>query len=43
MKALCPSVGERQGWKEGVGGWVSRVRVWGFLEQKPGKGITFEM
>jgi hypothetical protein len=40
-----------QGGKVGVGGWVeehphrSREKGWhrGFVEGKPGKGITFEM
>jgi hypothetical protein len=47
MKALCPSVGECQGQKVGVGGLVSRGKGFGiegcFLEEKPGKRITFEM
>jgi hypothetical protein len=49
----CPSVGEFEGGKVRVGGWVeehphrSRGRegvLGGFWEwEKPGKGITFEM
>lgn len=45
MKARCASVrecqigeGEWVGWQAGEGGWDR-----GFLERKPGKGITFEM
>jgi hypothetical protein len=47
MKALCPSVGECQGQEAGVGGLVSRSRAEGIggggSEEKPGKGIVFEM
>ena len=47
VKALCPSIGECQGQEAGAGVLVSRKRVEGMgdrvLEQKPGKGITFEM
>jgi hypothetical protein len=45
VKALCPCVGEFQGQEVGVSGLVSRGRGGdsGFLEGKPGKGITFEM
>jgi hypothetical protein len=48
MMVLCPSVGECQGQEVGVGGLVSRGRGEGvgvgyFLEEKPGKGLTFEM
>jgi hypothetical protein len=45
-KAGCPSVGECQDKEAGVSGLVSRGRgnmMGGGLEQKPGKGITFEM
>jgi hypothetical protein len=46
VKVLCPSIEECLGQKVGVGGLGSRGR-WGedrgFLERKPGKGITFEM
>jgi hypothetical protein len=47
-----PRVGECQGRKVGVGGWVGEYphrgkgRVYGiggFSEGRPGKGITFEM
>jgi hypothetical protein len=48
VNARCPSVGECH---EGGSGWVGkhshksrgRGMEWGFLEAKPGKGITFEM
>jgi hypothetical protein len=46
VKARCPSVGERQDREAGVGGLGRRGTedgIWGFLEGKPGKGITFEM
>jgi hypothetical protein len=45
VKVLCPSVGECQGQEAGVGGLVKEVGECdrGFLEGKPGKGITFEM
>ena len=45
MKVICPSVGECQEQEEGVDGLVSRGRGKdrGFLEGKPGEGITFEM
>jgi hypothetical protein len=48
VKAPCFSVGEYQGQEAEVGGLVSRGRVegirgGGFLEEKPEKGITFEM
>jgi hypothetical protein len=52
VKARCPSVGEFQGGEVGVVGCMreqphkSRGRMdglGGFLEWKPGKGITFEM
>jgi hypothetical protein len=45
VKAPCPTVGECQDREVGVGVLVSRGGVWdrGFLEGKPGKGITFEM
>jgi hypothetical protein len=46
----CPSVGECQGRRMGVGGWGSTLievggRRWerGFLKGRPGKGKTFEM
>jgi hypothetical protein len=45
-KALCPIVGECQGQEVGVSGFVSRrrgERMRGGAEEKPGKGITFEM
>ena len=46
-----PIVGKCQGRKTGVGGWYGRAYIeaeeggWdrGFLEGRPGKGITFEM
>ena len=51
VKALYPSVGECQGQEVGVDGLVSKG--WGgdrgrdrggcFSEEKPGRGITFEM
>jgi hypothetical protein len=52
VKARCPSVGEFEGGKVGVGGWVgthpqrSRGRgdgIGGFWNGESGKGITFEM
>ena len=45
MKALWPTVGEGQGQEAGMGRLVSRRRgrEMGFLEGKPGKGITFEI
>jgi hypothetical protein len=48
VKVLCPSIGECQGQKAGVGGLGSRRRREGegdrrFSEGKLGKGITFEM
>ena len=53
VKVQCPSVGECQGEEAGVGGWMGMgAPVWkqgergwemGFLEEKLGKGITFEM
>jgi hypothetical protein len=46
VKAQCPSVGECQDQEVEVGGLVSRGSgegIGGFLEGKPGKGITFEM
>jgi len=45
VKVLCPSIGECQDQKAGVGGLGSRGRGRGleFLEGKPRKGITFEM
>jgi hypothetical protein len=48
MKAVCPSVGECQVQKAGVGELVSRGSGEGieggcFSEGKPRKGITFEM
>ena len=42
VKVLCSSVGECQGQEAGVGG-LGGKRDRGFLEGKPGKGITFEM
>jgi hypothetical protein len=44
-KALCPNVEECQNREVGVGGLVSRGmgEGRGFLEGKPGKGITFEV
>jgi hypothetical protein len=41
VKVLCPSEGECQGQEAGVGGLVNKGRR--FLEEKPRKGITFEM
>jgi hypothetical protein len=46
--AACPNGGECQDSEVGMGGLVSRGRGDGewdrvFLEQKPGKGIIFEM
>jgi hypothetical protein len=38
-EVLCPSIGECQGQKAGMGGLGSRGRE----EGKLGKGITFEM
>ena len=43
MKVLFPSIGEFQSQEAGVGGLVSKGKGEGFLEEKPGKGITFEM
>jgi hypothetical protein len=45
MKASCPSVGECQGLEAGVSGLVGGGCGGdrGFLEGKPGEGITFEM
>jgi hypothetical protein len=48
MKTLCPSVRECQGQEAEVGELVSRGKEGGigggcFSEEKPGKGITFEM
>jgi hypothetical protein len=45
VKALCPSVRGCQSQEAGVGGLVSRGTGWGkgFSEEKPGKGIIFEM
>jgi hypothetical protein len=48
VTARCPSIGECQGSEVGVGGWGSTViegKRWDrrFAEEKPGKGITFEM
>jgi hypothetical protein len=48
VKVLCPSIGECQGQKVGVGGLGSGGRGEGggdrgFSEGKLGKGITFEM
>jgi hypothetical protein len=42
VKALCPSIGkcQDQEWEWGVRG---RRGDRGFSEEKPGKGITFEM
>ena len=47
----APSIGECQGGKVGVGGWVGeyphrgrgRGDGMGVLEGRPGKGITFEI
>ena len=44
LKALCPSIGECQGWEAGVGGLGSRERgevYRGFLERKLVMGIAF--
>jgi hypothetical protein len=48
VKILCPSIGECQGQKEGVGGLVSRRRGDGigdrwFSKGKLGQGVPFEM
>jgi hypothetical protein len=48
MKVLCPSVGECQGQKAGVGGLMIRTKGKGigegcFLEGEPDNWITFEM
>jgi hypothetical protein len=46
VKALCPSEGEYQSQEAGVSGLLSRGRGGGdrgFLEGKPGKGITFKV
>ena len=46
VKVLCPSIGEYQGQEAGVCVLLSRGRQEGigaFLEEKSGKGITFEM
>jgi hypothetical protein len=45
VKVLCPSAGDCQGQKAGVGGLVSRGEGGDreFLERKLGKGITLEM
>jgi hypothetical protein len=47
VKFLCPSRGECQGQKVGVGGLVSRGIGEGIgkgvFGGRPGKGITFEM
>jgi hypothetical protein len=50
VEVQCPSVGECEGREAGVGGWGNtlieaggRRMGWGFLEGKPGKGITFKM
>jgi hypothetical protein len=43
MKARCPSVREYQDREVGVSGLVSRGRDRGFLEEKTGKRITFEI
>ena len=49
VKAQCPSIEKCQGQELGVGGLMSRGRGGGekgierFSEEKPGKGITFEM
>ena len=43
VKVLCPSIGECQDWEREWVGWVAGGRDMGFLEWKPGKGITFEM
>jgi hypothetical protein len=42
-KARCPNVGQCQDREAGVGGLLSRGGGYGFLEGKPGKGLTFEM
>ena len=44
-KVLCPSIGECQGQKAGVGGLVIRGggREWRIFGGKLIKGITFEM
>jgi hypothetical protein len=46
VKVLCPSIGECQDQKAGVGGLGNRGKEEGIediLEGKLGKGITFEM
>jgi hypothetical protein len=45
VKVLWPSIGKCLGQEAGVGGLGSRERGEdrGFLEEKLGKGITFEM
>ena len=48
VKVQCPSTRECLSQEVGLGGLVSREREEGiedrgFLEGKPGKGITFEM
>ena len=46
MKVLCPSIGDYQSQKEGVGPLVSRRNGGmdkGFLERELGWEITFEM
>jgi hypothetical protein len=46
VKVICPSIGECQHQKVGVGGLVSSGEGRGdrgFSEEKLGKGITFEM
>jgi hypothetical protein len=45
VKALSSRVGKCQGQEVGVGGLASKGRGegMGYLEGKPGKGITFEM
>jgi hypothetical protein len=46
VMVLCPSIGECLGQEAEVGGLGirgSRERIGDFLEEKLGKGITFEM
>ena len=43
VKALCPSVGERQGREVGVGWWVREHPHRSRGREEPGKGITFEL
>jgi hypothetical protein len=43
VKVLCPSIGKCLGQEAGVGGLGAGGGGRGFLEGKPGKGITFEM